>query len=269
MKKFAVIGSPISHSLSPQIHSLFAEQAQIEISYEAIEIIQSDFNSKVNQLFEDGYSGLNITLPLKEIAFHYADKKSEEALLAESVNTLFLKDSSVCGETTDGQGLLLDLQSKGIELKGSNVVILGAGGSARAVIPSLLSSNLNSLSIANRTSKKAADIVNIHKQNNPEINQIEMDESINFEIDLVVNSTSAGTLGEELVLPEGIFGTKTKSYDLSYSEEITPFNLIAKKRGIKETYDGLGMLIHQAALSFETWNKFKPSTKDIEQKIRP
>ena len=97
MKKFAVIGSPIIHSLSPQIHSLFAEQAQIEISYEAIEIIQSNFNSKVNQLFEDGYSGLNVTLPLKEIAFHYADKKSEEALLAESVNTLFFKDSSVCG----------------------------------------------------------------------------------------------------------------------------------------------------------------------------
>ena len=115
MKKFAVIGSPISHSLSPQIHSLFAKQAQIEISYEAIEIIQSDFNSKVNQLFEDGYSGINVTLPLKETAFLYADKKSEEALLAESVNTLFLKGSSVCGETTDGQGLLLDLQSKGIE----------------------------------------------------------------------------------------------------------------------------------------------------------
>jgi len=269
MKKFAVIGSPISHSLSPQIHSLFAEQAQIEITYDKIEIIESNFNSKVNQLFEDGYSGLNVTLPLKQKAFNYADKKSEEALLAESVNTLFLKDSSVCGETTDGHGLLLDLQSKGIELKGSNVVILGAGGSARAVIPSLLSSNLNSLSIANRTSKKAAEIVNIHKHNNPEINQIEIDESINFEIDLVVNSTSAGTLGEEMVLPEGIFGTKTKFYDLSYSEEITPFNLMAKKRGIKETYDGLGMLIHQAALSFEMWNKFKPSTKDIQQKIRP
>ena len=269
MKKFAVIGSPISHSLSPQIHSLFAEQAQIEITYETIEIKESNFNSKVNQLFDDGYSGLNVTLPLKQKAFHYADKKSEEALLAESVNTLFLKDSSVRGETTDGQGLLLDLQSKGIELKGSNVVILGAGGSARAVIPSLLSSNLNSLFIANRTSKKATEIVNIHKHNNPEINQIEMHESINLEIDLVVNSTSAGTLGEALELPEGIFSTKTKSYDLSYSEEITPFNLMAKKRGIKEAYDGLGMLIHQAALSFEMWNKFKPSTKDVEQKIRP
>ncbi len=106
MKKFAVIGSPISHSLSPQIHSLFAEQADIQISYEAIEIIENDFDSKVKQLFEDGYSGLNVTLPLKEKAFHYADKKSDCALLAESVNTLFLDDSRVCGETTDGQGLL-------------------------------------------------------------------------------------------------------------------------------------------------------------------
>ena len=125
MKKFAVIGSPISHSLSPRIHSLFAEQAEIQISYEAIEIIEGDFNSKVKQLFEDGYSGLNVTLPLKAKAFHYADKKSEDALLAASVNTLFIKDSIVCGETTDGRGLLLDLKSKEIEIEGLNVLILG------------------------------------------------------------------------------------------------------------------------------------------------
>ena len=268
MKKFAVIGSPISHSLSPQIHSLFAEQADIQISYEAIEIIENDFDSKVKQLFEDGYSGLNVTLPLKEKAFHYADKKSDGALLAESVNTLFLDDSKVCGETTDGQGLLLDLKSKGIELEGSNVLILGAGGSARSVIPSLLSCNINSLSIANRTPEKAAELVNIHKQNNPEINQIEIDEKIYQEIDLVINSTSASTLGEELALPEGIFGPKTTSYDLSYSKEATKFNLMAKKRGVKKTYDGLGMLINQAALSFEIWNKFEPDVKGIDLKLR-
>jgi len=268
MKKFAVIGSPISHSLSPRIHSLFAEQAEIQIIYEAIEIIENDFDSKVKQLFEDGYSGLNVTLPLKEKAFHYADKKSDCALLAESVNTLFLDDSGVYGETTDGEGLLLDLKSKGIELEGSNVLILGAGGSARSVIPSLLSCNINSLSIANRTPEKAAALVNIHKQKNPEINQIEIDEKIHQEIDLVINSTSASTLGEELALPEGIFGPKTTSYDLSYSKEATQFNLMAKKRGVKKTYDGLGMLINQAALSFEIWNKFKPDVKGIDLKLR-
>ena len=268
MKKFAVIGSPISHSLSPKIHSLFAEQAEIQINYDAIEIIENDFNSKVKQLFEDGYSGLNVTLPLKEKAFHYADKKSDGALLAESVNTLFLDDSGVYGETTDGQGLLLDLKSKGIELEGSNVLILGAGGSARSVIPSLLSCNINSLSIANRTPEKAAALVNIHKQKNPEINQIGIDEKIHQEIDLIINTTSASTLGEELALPKGIFGPKTTSYDLSYSKEATQFNLMAKKRGVKKTYDGLGMLINQAALSFEIWNKFKPDVNGIDLKLR-
>ena len=268
MKKFAVIGSPIGHSLSPKIHSLFAEQAEIQINYEAIEIIENDFNSRVKQLFEDGYSGLNVTLPLKEKAFHYADKKSEDALLATSVNTLFIKDSIVCGETTDGRGLLLDLKSKGIEIEGLNVLILGAGGSAKSVIPSLLSSNPNSLSVVNRTPEKAAELVKIHKQKNPEINQIGIDEKIHQEIDLVINSTSASTLGEELALPEGIFGPKTTSYDLAYSKEATPFNLMAKKRGVKKTYDGLGMLINQAALSFEIWNKFKPDVKGIDLKLR-
>ena len=110
--------------------------------------------------------------------------------------------------------------------------------------------------------------LNIHKQKNPEINQIEIDEKIHQEIDLVINSTSASTLGEELALPEGIFGPKTTSYDLSYSKEATQFNLMAKKRGVKKTYDGLGMLINQAALSFEIWNKFKPDVKGIDLKLR-
>jgi len=269
MKKFAVVGSPISHSLSPKIHSLFAEQAELQISYEAIEITENNFNSRVKQLFEDGYSGLNVTLPLKERAFNYADNKSDEAILAASVNTLFLRDSVVCGETTDGQGLLLDLKAKGIELEGSNVLILGAGGSARSVIPSLLSGNVNSLSVANRTRKKAAELVDIHKQKNPEINQIEINKTTHREIDLVINSTSAGTLGQDLVMPKGIFGPKTTSYDLSYSKEETHFNLLAKKRGVKETHDGLGMLVNQAALSFEIWNKFKPDVSGIELKLRP
>jgi len=268
MNKFAVIGSPISHSLSPQIHYLFAEQAELQISYEAIEITENDFNSKVSQLFEEGYSGLNVTLPLKERAFHYADKNSKEAILAASVNTLFLKDSVVCGETTDGHGLLLDLKSKGIELEDSNVLILGAGGSARSAIPSLLSSNVNSLSIANRTPEKAAELVNIHKQKNPEINQIKIDETIQIEIDLVINSTSADTLGQELTMPKGIFGPKTTVYDLSYSREETQFNLLAKKSGVREIYDGLGMLVNQASLSFQIWNKFKPDVGEIELKLR-
>ena len=109
MKKYAVIGSPISHSLSPQIHALFAEEAGIDISYEAIEVTKENFKTKVDDLFNEGFMGLNVTLPLKEDAFNYAGVKSERASLSESVNTLSFIDSSIHGETTDGAGLLVDL----------------------------------------------------------------------------------------------------------------------------------------------------------------
>ena len=141
MKKYAVIGSPISHSLSPQIHALFAEEAGIDISYEAIEVTKENFKTKVDDLFNEGFMGLNVTLPLKEDAFNYAGVKSERASLSESVNTLSFIDSSIHGETTDGVGLLADLADKGIRLEASSLLLLGAGGSARSIVPSLLSKN--------------------------------------------------------------------------------------------------------------------------------
>ena len=109
MNKYAVIGSPIDHSLSPQIHSIFAQEADIEISYEAIEVNKENFKIKVDELLNKGYLGLNVTLPIKEEAFNYAEVKSENASLSESVNTLSFLHSSIYGHTTDGDGLLADL----------------------------------------------------------------------------------------------------------------------------------------------------------------
>ena len=142
MKKFAVIGSPISHSLSPQIHTIFAEQNNVQISYEAIEVEEKDFATKVDYLFKDGYSGLNITLPLKEAAYSYSESTSERAALSESVNTLCFRGESIFGDTTDGQGLLNDFEEKEIIVKDSKVILIGAGGSAKAILPSLISANL-------------------------------------------------------------------------------------------------------------------------------
>jgi len=268
MKKFAVIGSPIKHSLSPQIHTLFGKRLGIQISYEAIEVKRAEFKAKVDKLLNDGYLGLNVTLPLKEMAFQYSDINSEEATFTESVNTLNIKNSSVFGETTDGQGLLLDLKDKGFRLEGSRVVLLGSGGSAKSIIPSLLSNNLKSLSVANRTQNKAEVLVNKYKDTSPEIGLIEVDKPVDSEVDIVINATSAGTLKQSLTMPPNIFGPTTKVYDLSYSKDITPFNLLAQKAGIKDTYDGLGMLVNQAALSFEIWNEIRPDIEGIEGKLR-
>ena len=269
MKKFAVIGSPINHSLSPKIHALFAEEADIDMSYEAIEVNKENFKTKVDELFEKGYMGLNVTLPIKEDAFNYAEVKSDNASLSESVNTLSFFGSSIHGETTDGAGLLADLVEKGIQLEASSLLILGAGGSARSIVPSLLSKSPKHLFIANRTIEKAESLVGKYKTNYPQISLFDEDLNGKIRPDIVINATSAGTLNDSIFLPEELFKSKPKVYDLAYSKDETAFNKIAKEGGSKEVHDGLGMLIQQAALSFEIWNRFKPSTKGIEKKIRP
>ena len=268
MKKFAVIGSPINHSLSPQIHSIFAREAGIEMTYEAIEVNKENFKAKVDELFMKGYLGLNVTLPIKEDAFNYAEVKSENATLSQSVNTLSSSNSCIYGETTDGTGLLEDLSEKGFALESSSLILLGAGGSAKSIIPSLLSKKPKHLFLANRTKEKAEALVKKYKKDFPQIELLGEGLSPKIKIDIVINSTSASTLNKDIYLPENLFNPKTKVYDLAYSKDETSFNIIAKKGGSREVYDGLGMLIHQAAISFEIWNKFKPSTKGIEQKIR-
>ena len=158
-KKFAVIGSPIDHSLSPKIHSIFAKELGIEITYEAIKVEPIHFDTSVNQLFDEGYAGLNVTLPLKELAFNYADELTEDSNLSGSVNTLWKEDGIIHGDSTDGRGLVRDLQEKKINLKNKEIVILGAGGSAKAIIPSLLREDPKRISIGNRTPVKAEQLV--------------------------------------------------------------------------------------------------------------
>ena len=104
MKKFAVIGQPIKHSLSPRIHSEFAKDAGIDISYEAIEMSPENFEQEIIKLFKRGYSGLNVTLPLKELAFIYADEISQLGVEAGAVNTLWKDKDKIFADSTDGKG---------------------------------------------------------------------------------------------------------------------------------------------------------------------
>ena len=261
IKKFAVIGSPIDHSLSPMIHSLFAKKLGIPISYEAIQVERENFSSSVQGLFEDGYSGINVTLPLKEEAFKFADSLSDEALLSESVNTLWRKDDSlIYADTTDGRGLIQDFLRKKIELKGLKVLILGAGGSAKAVIPALLKKNPHSILIANRTIEKAELLLKRFSSLHNNLKAISISDEIAFQPDLIINASSAGVLGQDIEFPDNIFSKETIVYDLSYSADNTPFVDLALSKGVEKCYDGIGMLIEQAALSFEIWTHQKPDT---------
>ena len=259
-KKFAVIGSPIDHSLSPKIHSIFAKELGIEITYEAIKVEPIHFDTSVNRLFDEGYAGLNVTLPLKELAFNYADELTEDSNLSGSVNTLWKEDGTIHGDSTDGRGLVRDLQEKKINLKNKEIVILGAGGSAKAIIPSLLREDPKRISIGNRTFSKAEELLESFSSSKNKMNLFEMSENLNFKPDIIVNSTSAGIKNENIELPRDLLSKDIYVYDLSYSLEDTPFIKLVKSRGIEKYHDGIGMLIHQAALSFKIWNNQTPNT---------
>lgn len=259
-KKFAVIGSPIDHSLSPKIHSIFAKELGIEITYEAIKVEPMHFDSSVNRLFDEGYAGLNVTLPLKELAFNYADELTEDSNLSGSVNTLWKEDGTIHGDSTDGRGLVRDLQEKKINLKNKEIVILGAGGAAKAIIPSLLREDPKRISIGNRTFSKAEQLIESFSSSKNKMNLFKMSENLNFKPDIIVNSTSAGIKNENIELPRDLLSKDIYVYDLSYSQEDTPFLELVKSRGIENYHDGIGMLIHQAALSFKIWNNQVPNT---------
>ena len=259
-KKFAVIGSPIDHSLSPKIHSIFAKELGIEITYEAIKVEPMHFDSSVNRLFDEGYAGLNVTLPLKELAFNFADELTEDSNLSGSVNTLWKEDGTIHGDSTDGRGLVRDLQEKKINLKNKEIVILGAGGAAKAIIPILLREDPKRISIGNRTLAKAEELIESFSSSKNKMNLFEMSENLNFKPNIIVNSTSAGIKNENIELPRDLLSKDIYVYDLSYSLEDTPFIKLVKSRGIEKYHDGIGMLIHQAALSFKIWNNQIPNT---------
>ena len=259
-KKFAVIGSPIDHSLSPKIHSIFAKELGIEITYEAIKVEPIHFDTSVDRLFDEGYAGLNVTLPLKELAFNYADELTEDSNLSGSVNTLWKEDGTIHGDSTDGRGLVRDLKEKKINLKNKEIVILGAGGAAKAIIPSLLREDPKRISIGNRTFVKAEKLVESLSSSKNKMNLFEMSENLNFKPDIIVNTTSAGIKNENIELPRDLLSKDIYVYDLSYSLEDTPFIKLVNSRGIEKYHDGIGMLIHQAALSFQIWNNQTPNT---------
>jgi shikimate dehydrogenase len=260
MKKFAVIGQPIKHSLSPRIHSEFAKELGIDISYEAIEIAPKNFNSATKQLLENGYDGLNVTLPLKELAYSLADEVSQVGRESRAVNTLWKEKGKIFADSTDGKGLIEDLLNNQISLKDSNLVILGAGGAARSILPSVLSHHPKRLTLLNRTFEKSQALVDQFKASSVQIQALPIEEIPEGSLTGVINTTSAGVIGEDLILNQRIFKKADWSYDLNYSKETTYFNQLAKDSGIEVCLDGLGMLVGQAAVSFKIWTGKQPST---------
>ncbi len=268
MDQYAVVGNPIAHSKSPQIHQLFAQQTKQEINYEKLLVPLGEFNQHLNSFFQRGGKGLNVTVPFKEDAFEFADALSERAQLAGAVNTLVVKgDGAIWGDTTDGVGLVADIYRLGWQIKSKRVLVLGAGGAVRGVLQPLLVEKPEKIIIANRTASKAVNLSEIFKPYGT-ICGCGFENLKNKPFDLIINGTSASLSGELPPLPDAVFSSDSYVYDMVYGSEPTSFMEWADRQGVAETSDGLGMLVGQAAESFRLWRGVSPDIQPVIEQIR-
>jgi shikimate dehydrogenase len=266
--RYAVFGSPIKHSKSPRIHQLFAQQTKQDIEYTAQEVEAERFKEMVNTFFSNGGKGLNCTLPLKELAWAYADHSTERADLSKAVNTLVMQeDGCILGDNTDGCGLITDLTlNHGITLKNSRILLLGAGGACRGILSPLLEQSPNHLILANRTRQKASDLA-------AEFCIFGDVEGCGFadlkrqQFDLIINATSASLYDELPPLEDSLLAQDGICYDLAYGNKPTAFVRWGIRNNAKKSLDGLGMLVEQAAEAFFLWRKIHPKTLSVIKKL--
>jgi shikimate dehydrogenase len=263
MDFYAVLGNPIHHSLSPEIHSQFAKQTNQHLQYAALEVPKEDFAAFVKGLHEADYQGMNITLPFKLEAWELSESRTERAESAGAVNTLIRTDNGWRGDNTDGAGLVTDLtKNLGLQLKDKRILILGAGGATRGVLYPLLAEQPESIHIANRTAAKAATLADDFKSAE-NIRHSGLDGPFHAPYDIIINATAASLSGQVPKIPAGLLAKNGACYDMMYASEPTAFEQWAKTQGAKVISGGLGMLVEQAAESFEQWRGVRPDTASV------
>jgi len=267
--RYAVFGNPVKHSKSPQIHTAFAAQFDQKIQYRAVRISEGEFASAAGRFFTDGGRGLNITLPFKQDAFNFADELSPLAQQAGAVNTLSVTaDGRIAGDNTDGVGLVRDMIANlGWSISAKRVLVLGAGGAVRGVLPLLLRERPAQLLVVNRTTDRAEQLA----QDFAELGSIagggfECLQDQKF--DLLINGTSASLSGELPPLPDTLLTERSRCYDMMYGPEPTVFMRWAAQATAWAVADGLGMLVEQAAESFYIWRQLRPQTAPVIAQLR-
>ena len=266
--QYAVFGHPISHSKSPRIHALFAEQTRQNLDYTAWDVPADRFSEELRRFAEAGGKGLSCTVPLKELAWQIADKKSVQAERAKAVNTLRIgSDGDLYGDNTDGVGLVRDLtQNLGIAITGCKILLLGAGGASRGILEPLLALKPERVVIANRTLEKAERLANEFSEVGS-IQALKFDSLVGNRFNLILNATSASLRGELPPLPEGVLAPLGYCYDLAYGSQPTAFVEWGERMGAKLSTDGIGMLVEQASEAFFIWRGVRPQTVPVIERL--
>ena len=262
--QYGVVGHPVAHSWSPFIHGMFAQATAQNLVYRLFDITPENYRRDTLKLFAGGVRGLNVTLPHKQAAADLVNELTPRAMRAQAVNTIaFFEDTTLLGDNTDGVGLTADLENNlGMDLADKRVLILGAGGAVRGVLGPLLERELREVHIANRTLQKAQTLADEFADMG-KISGCEFADLRGPAYDLIINATSAGLLGDMPVLPAGIVSETTLCYDMSYGRGDTPFTRWAKSQHAARAVKGWGMLVEQAASSFELWRGIRPSTPPV------
>lgn len=270
MYKYTVFGNPIAQSKSPTIHQMFAEQAGLELEYDRTLATKANFEASISNFFQDDNAkGCNVTAPFKEHAARWVDELSAGAKLAGAVNTVIKgADGRFLGDTTDGAGLVQDLLRLGVQINGARILLLGAGGAARGVLQSILALKPSALVVANRTEEKAKHLASLFPQDNFVGIGLKQLGLIQQTFDLIINSTSASLTQELPAVPSSVFVDCISAYDMSYADKPTVFLQHAQRLGVKNTFDGLGMLVGQAAESFYLWTGHRPNVTPVIKTLR-
>ena len=278
---FALFGHPVAHSLSPRIHAAFAKQTGIAMDYVAIDAAPDGFAQALQQFAERGGRGANITVPHKIVVLALCHTLSERARRAGAVNTLLhIGERGWRGDNTDGAGLVRDLTNRhSHDLRERRTLLLGAGGAAAGIAPALLDAGVRELVIVNRTPERADALADAQRDPARVHTRYWQDLRTLGNFDLIVNATSAArgsssiTAGSwmtatSLALPFSLAYPNTLAVDLGYGDAAIDFLAWARSAGCSDAIDGLGMLVEQAAESFELWHGVRPQTNPVYAMLR-
>jgi shikimate dehydrogenase len=266
--QYAVVGYPVAHSKSPFIHELFARQTGQFMEYSRLELSPEQFESGVRRFFASGGKGLNITVPHKQSAWQMCDWRAPDAERAGAVNTLYLlPDGRLAGDNTDGTGLIRDIEKNhGGQLSAARVLILGAGGAVRGLLPRLIAAQPAAIFVVNRNLARAealaADFSDQFAITILDYAQLSA-AADSMMADWIINGSSAGLQGDMPDLPSTLINQRSACYDMVYAAGGTAFQAWARHHGAALALDGSGMLVEQAAESFRIWRGVAPDTAPV------
>ena len=256
MKKYLVIGNPISHSLSPKLHNHWFKINKIDAIYEKKQIKESDIKEIISNLRNEKIHGVNVTVPFKQSVIPFMDELSLEAKEVNSVNTIYKEKNKIIGHNTDIVGFELAIRAKGYDIKNKNIFILGAGGVVPSIISSLKKLKVNKIILSNRTRKRAENLKKIFTT----LEVVDWGTTPDF--DMIINATSLGLNNSDIIDLDYVkIGSNKIFYDVIYNPKQTNFLERAKQTGNKFE-NGKMMFIYQAHQSFTIWNKVMPKIDD-------